>query len=171
MSSFQRHVSPEYAYCFCIRCRGSLRTRRTVQEHIVNVQKPLGKDDRICHCSYHPLGAIVNRRTAKHHQRNDRELENRAELSLETAGIGELVLDTLDPNAALSEISTIRNAILTTQSLFETDDSERPGEEVDDDDIDFDDEEVEGGIALEILDEPFPQGKVLLLSLHSTLLN
>jgi hypothetical protein len=61
-----------YAYCFCIRCNGSLRTRRIVAAHRCRARRRLAPNDRICHCSKHPLGARVHRNTFRSHVKRDK---------------------------------------------------------------------------------------------------
>jgi hypothetical protein len=109
-----------YAYCFCIRCNGSLRTKRTVIAHNTNVQRRPGKNDRICHCSRHPLGARVHRHTFRKHVTRDKRDEVTVNLSEET--VGDLMdLDTdeeIPAQTHLDAIQQILNAHNLAESLF-----------------------------------------------------
>lgn len=119
MSSVSPLVSSEYGYCFCARCNGSIRTRRTILEHRTHVQKPMGENDRICHCRRHPLGATVHRHTLRNHRNVDTEdIIQGDSLSRETDGIEDLLRDAADEDEALRILRRMRDTILGAQDIM-----------------------------------------------------
>lgn len=117
-----------YGYCYCTSCNGSIRDRRTIRRHKDNVQTSFGKGCRVCHCSFHPLGAIVHRHTLRKHISRDYKAGRSFELQLGTDGLAEL----LETDNDLQIIEDIRSATYLTQELPTIDDDDDSDEDQDD---------------------------------------
>ena len=125
----------KYGYCYCVKCIGSLRTRRTVKAHSMILQRPLTKKYRICHCSEHPLGRMVHRKTLLRHTDNDKIRGVDFKLFPGADGLEDLV----DNAEELQMVEDIRAATYLTQLLAAFDDDDRVditggSDEADDDD-------------------------------------
>lgn len=132
MSTFQLNLNRrEYGYCYCVKCIGSLRSKRTVKAHAGILQRPLNKNYRICHCSEHPLGRMVHRHTLRRHINSDNSHGITFKLSPDLEGLAELMDDAVD----LQQIEDIRAATHLTQMLsaFDDDDDDSSEENRDED--------------------------------------
>ncbi|KAI1097068.1 hypothetical protein F4804DRAFT_228339, partial [Jackrogersella minutella] len=142
-------LSKNYGHCICNICRGAIRRRTTITAHkhsSRHQQINMRKQDRICHCSMHRLGAIVHRNTKARHKKDDKE--RRVVFELPTDEI--LPLDLMDipeddPDAfnnVLADINALRSfAQVTEMPVIWADE---PTEEEEEDEEDYERLEDEG---------------------------
>jgi hypothetical protein len=136
-------------------CNGSLKRRTTVQQHRNKPQKSRGPDDRICHCSKHPYGALVHRGTRRRHIRNDFQDGIPFEIPAGNLYPDDLISNTVD----LGQIEAIREATRVADDLLIEDDVDGEAtddnnlEDSDSDEDDFTDEDPDTVNEEEEMDE------------------
>jgi hypothetical protein len=99
-----------------------LRTRRTIARHLELPQFRMTKEHRFCHCSQHPWGIIVNRRTRLRHRAQDAD-DRIDEDNLDPDQLHEYLADPENVDATRAgirqEVLVLRNRIWEAQFDFD----------------------------------------------------